>query len=168
MSARHHIAHLQFISPADLERFAKLGVTGNFQPLWACNDAQNDSLTVPFVGPERAAWQYRIASLLRLGTRVAFGSDWPVSSADPLQELHVAVNRMLSRRLGEPGTPETTVPLLPGEAIGVDLLIELIDDEMFPAKLRWAKNGKAGIEFARNFNLERLSQAPPRSIRRAG
>jgi hypothetical protein len=55
-----------------------------------------------------------------------------------------------------------------GEAIGLDLLIELIDSEMFPAKLRWAKDGKAGIEFARNFNLERLSQPAPRSIRRAG
>ncbi|MGN6268908.1 MAG: EAL domain-containing protein [Sphingomonas sp.] len=55
-----------------------------------------------------------------------------------------------------------------GEAVGLDLLIELLDDEMFPAKLRWAKEGKAGIEFARNFNLERLSQPTPRSIRRAG
>lgn len=124
MSGRHHIAHLQFIHPADLERFAKLGVTGNFQPLWACKDDQNDKLTLPFVGLERADWQYRIASLLRVGTRVAFGSDWPVSSADPLQELHVAVNRMLSARLGEPGTDETTVPLLPAEAIGVDAAVD--------------------------------------------
>jgi hypothetical protein len=99
-------------------------VTGNFQPLWACTDAQNEQLTVPFVGPERAAWQYRIASLLRLGSRVAFGSDWPVSSADPIQELHVAVNRVLSSRLGERGTVETTVPLLPSEAIGVDAAID--------------------------------------------
>ena len=124
INGRHHIAHLQFINPADLERFAKLGVTGNFQPLWACKDDQNDKLTLPFVGLERANWQYRIASLLRAGTRVAFGSDWPVSSADPLQELHVAVNRMLSARLGEPGTDETTVPLLPAEAIGVDTAVD--------------------------------------------
>ncbi|HEY6492024.1 MAG TPA: amidohydrolase [Trebonia sp.] len=124
VSGRHHIAHLQFISPPDLERFAQLGVTGNFQPLWACTDAQNEQLTVPFVGPERAAWQYRIATLLRLGSRVAFGSDWPVSSADPIQELHVAVNRVLSSRLGERGTVETTVPLLPSEAIGVDAAID--------------------------------------------
>ena len=67
---------------------------------------------MPFVGLGRANWQYRIGSLLRLGTRLAFGSDWPVSSADPLQELHVAVNRVLSARLGEPGSAETTVPLL--------------------------------------------------------
>jgi hypothetical protein len=121
---RHHIAHLQFISPADLERFARLGVTGNFQPLWACRDEQNDTLTVPFVGLQRANWQYRIGSLLRLGSRVAFGSDWPVSSADPLQELHVAVNRVLSARLGQPDSAETTTPLLPAEAIGVDAALD--------------------------------------------
>jgi predicted amidohydrolase YtcJ len=124
MSGRHHIAHLQFINPADLERFAKLGVTGNFQPLWACKDEQNNRLTLPFVGLERANWQYRIGSLLRLGSRVAFGSDWPVSSADPLQELHVAVNRMLSARLGAPGSAETTAPLLPAEGIGLDAAID--------------------------------------------
>jgi hypothetical protein len=124
INGRHHIAHLQFVAPADLERFAKLGVTGNFQPLWACQDDQNEQLTLPFVGLERANWQYRIGSLLRLGSRVAFGSDWPVSSADPLQELHVAVNRMLSARLGQPGTNETTVPLLPAEAIGVDVAVD--------------------------------------------
>jgi predicted amidohydrolase YtcJ len=121
---RHHIAHLQFVSPPDLTRFGQLGVVANFQPLWACTDEQNDQLTVPFVGPERAAWQYRIGALAQRGARVAFGSDWPVSSADPLQELHVAVNRMLSTRLGEPGAPETTVPLLPAEAITVDAAVD--------------------------------------------
>jgi predicted amidohydrolase YtcJ len=123
-SGRHHIAHLQFISPPDLDRFARLGVVANFQPLWACEDDQNTELTVPFVGQERAAWQYRIGAVLRHGARVAFGSDWPVSSADPLQEMHVAVNRMLSARLGEPGTQATTVPLLPDEAVTIDAAID--------------------------------------------
>jgi predicted amidohydrolase YtcJ len=123
-SGRHHIAHLQFVRPSDLGRFAELGVIANFQPLWACRDEQNDDLTVPFVGDERAAWQYRIGSFLRLGSRVAFGSDWPVSSADPLQEMHVAVNRMLSTRLGEPGSAETTMPLLPDEAITVGAAVD--------------------------------------------
>jgi predicted amidohydrolase YtcJ len=124
VSGRHHIAHLQFVRPSDLERFAQLGVIATFQPLWACRDEQNDQLTVPFVGDERAAWQYRIGSFLRLGSRVAFGSDWPVSSADPLQEMHVAVNRMLSTRLGEPGSAETTMPLLPDEAISINAAVD--------------------------------------------
>jgi predicted amidohydrolase YtcJ len=123
-SGRHHIAHLQFVSPSDLGRFAELGVVANFQPLWACRDEQNDQLTVPFVGDQRAAWQYRIGSLLRTGARLAFGSDWPVSSADPVQEMHVAVNRMLSTRLGQPGSVETTTPLLPDEAITIGAAVD--------------------------------------------
>jgi hypothetical protein len=91
----------------------------NFQPLWACHDPQMDDLTLPVVGPERATWQYRIGTLARRGTQIAFGSDWPVSSADPLQEIHVAVNRRLSSRLGQPATAETDRPFLPDEAVSV-------------------------------------------------
>ena len=118
-AARHHLAHLQFITPRDMGRFAALGAVANFQPLWACAETQMEELTLPFVGPERAAWQYQIGSLVRQGTRIAFGSDWPVSSADPLQEIHVAVNRVLSERLGRPGKPECTDPFLPEQAITV-------------------------------------------------
>jgi predicted amidohydrolase YtcJ len=121
---RHHIAHLQFIRPADLGRFTALGVTANFQPLWANYDPQMLELTLPYVGEERAGWQYRIGSLLASGARVAFGSDWPVSSPDPLQEIHVAVNRVLSPRLGEPGTKETERPFLPDEAITVAAAVD--------------------------------------------
>ena len=123
-AARHHLAHLQFITPRDMGRFAELGAVANFQPLWACAETQMEELTLPFVGPERAAWQYQIGSLVRQGTRIAFGSDWPVSSADPLQEIHVAVNRVLSERLGRPGYPECTDPFLPEQAITVDAAVD--------------------------------------------
>jgi predicted amidohydrolase YtcJ len=118
-AGRHHLAHLQFIDPRDLGRFAALGAVANFQPLWACHEPQMDELTIPFVGDERAEWQYSIGSLARIGARVAFGSDWPVSSPDPLQEIHVAVNRTLSVREGRTGTRETTVPFLPGEGLSL-------------------------------------------------
>jgi predicted amidohydrolase YtcJ len=123
-AARHHLAHLQFITPRDMGRFAELGAVANFQPLWACAETQMEELTLPFVGPERALWQYQIGSLLRGGTRIAFGSDWPVSSADPLQEMHVAVNRVLSERLGRPGKPECENPFLPEQAITVGAAID--------------------------------------------
>jgi len=119
-AARHHLAHLQFIAPQDMGRFRALDAVANFQPLWACNEPQMEELTLPFVGPERAAWQYLIGSLARGGTRIAFGSDWPISSADPLQEIHVAVNRVKSERLGRPGEPECEDPFLPAQAITVD------------------------------------------------
>ncbi|HEY3684989.1 MAG TPA: amidohydrolase [Streptosporangiaceae bacterium] len=98
---RHHLAHIQVVHPDDLPRFADLGATANAQPLWACLEPQMTDLTVPFLGPERTAWQYPFGALHRLGTHLAFGSDWPVSSPDPLKELHVAVHRTPP---GEPGT----------------------------------------------------------------
>ena len=53
-----------------------------------------DELTIPFLGPERATWQYPFASLLRAGARLAMGSDWAVSTPDPMLEMEVAVNRV--------------------------------------------------------------------------
>jgi predicted amidohydrolase YtcJ len=91
---RPHLAHLQVVHPDDVPRFAALGATANIQPLWAAHEPQMDELTIPFLGPERASWQYPFGSLLRSGARLAAGSDWPVSSPDPLQGIHVAVNRV--------------------------------------------------------------------------
>jgi predicted amidohydrolase YtcJ len=119
-AGRHHLAHLQFIAPRDMDRFRALDAVANFQPLWACNEPQMEEMTLPFVGPERATWQYLIGSLVRGGSRIAFGSDWPISSADPLQEMHVAVNRVLSERLGQAGEPACERPFLPAQAITVD------------------------------------------------
>ena len=119
-AGRHHLAHLQFIAPRDMDRFRALDAVANFQPLWACNEPQMEEMTLPFVGPERATWQYQIGSLVRGGTRIAFGSDWPISSADPLQEMHVAVNRVLSEQLGQAGEPACAHPFLPAQAITVD------------------------------------------------
>jgi predicted amidohydrolase YtcJ len=134
-AGRHHLAHLQFISPRDMDRFAALDAVANFQPLWACAETQMEELTIPFVGAERAAWQYQIGSLVRGGTRIAFGSDWPVSSADPLQEIHVAVNRVLSERLGRAGKPECENPFLPDQAITLDAAIDA-----FTAGVAWVNH----------------------------
>jgi predicted amidohydrolase YtcJ len=53
-----------------------------------------DELTIPFLGQQRSSWQYPFEDLRRAGVTLAAGSDWPVSSADPLQGIHVAVNRV--------------------------------------------------------------------------
>jgi predicted amidohydrolase YtcJ len=90
---RHHLAHVQLVHPDDLPRFRALGVTVNAQMLWAAHDPQMDALTLPFLGPERSAWQYPFGSIAATGATLAAGSDWPVSTPDPLQALHVAVHR---------------------------------------------------------------------------
>jgi predicted amidohydrolase YtcJ len=92
---RPHLAHLQVIHPDDLPRFRRLGAIANVQPLWAAHERQMDDLTIPFLGEPRWTWQYPFASLVRHGATLAMGSDWSVSTPDPLQEIHVAVNRVM-------------------------------------------------------------------------
>lgn len=90
---RHHLAHLQVVHPDDLARFAALDATANIQSLWARHEPQMDELTIPFLGEERAAWQYPFGALVAAGASLASGSDWPVSTPDPLAAIHTAVTR---------------------------------------------------------------------------
>ncbi|WP_406010901.1 amidohydrolase [Streptomyces sp. NBC_00637] len=111
LDTRHHLAHLQVVHPHDVRRFRALGATANLQMLWAAHEPQMDELTLPFLGPERGARQYPFGDLLRAGATLAAGSDWPVSSPDPLQAIHVAVNRV------SPDAPEGTPRFLPGQRL---------------------------------------------------
>lgn len=114
---RNHIAHLQVVDPVDIPRFAELGVTANCQALWAVLEEQMVELTLPILGEERAGWQYPFGSLLRSGAELAFGSDWSVSTPDPWQALHVAVNRRA------PGETDSE-PLLPAEALPLAVALD--------------------------------------------
>jgi predicted amidohydrolase YtcJ len=102
---RPHLAHLQVVHPDDVPRFARLGATANIQALWAAHEPQMDTLTIPFLGPRRAALQYPFGDLVRSGATLAAGSDWPVTDPDPIQGIHVAVNRVLPGRDAEPFLP---------------------------------------------------------------
>jgi predicted amidohydrolase YtcJ len=113
-AGRHHIAHIQVIHPDDLPRFHQLDVIANAQPLWAAHEPQMDELTIPFLGPQRAAWQYPFRDLEAAGATIAFGSDWPVSSPDPLDLIHVAVNRIEPDR-----DPRRTEPFLPDQRLSL-------------------------------------------------
>ena len=113
---RHHIAHLQVIHPDDVPRFAALGVAANAQAFWAYADEQMTELTLPFLGPERGAWQYPFGDLHRAGARLVMGSDWPVSTPDPLGAMHVAVNRSDPDRSNGEGSE----PFLPVQALDLE------------------------------------------------
>jgi predicted amidohydrolase YtcJ len=91
--ARHHICHLELIDPADIPRFQTLGVVANFQALWAYADTYITLLTEPLLGPERSSRLYPIGSVVRNGGLYAGGSDWSVSSLNPLEAIEVAVTR---------------------------------------------------------------------------
>ena len=107
---RPHIAHIQVIHPDDIGRFRELGVVANAQPYWACHEAQMDNLTIPFLG-DRWRWQYPFRSLRAAGAVLAMGSDWSVSTANPLLEMEVAVERIADVSRGE------REPFLPNERL---------------------------------------------------
>ena len=76
---RHHIAHLQLVDPADIPRFAELGVFANFQPFWMFRRSSFESVE-PLIGPERAARLYEIRSFEQAGrasSRAATGRSRP-------------------------------------------------------------------------------------------
>jgi predicted amidohydrolase YtcJ len=112
-NGRHHLAHVEFVDPADIGRFAELNVTANFSPLWAVEDEYLTELTLPRVGPERYRWTYPINSIVQANGRIAFGSDWNVSSPDPLLAIETAITRI------EPLQGQTPV-FMPQERITLD------------------------------------------------
>lgn len=80
----HRIEHIETLTDVDLDRFVREGVVASMQPLhmqWRRPDG-SDSWAAR-LGPERAARAWRTADLLRAGTRLALGSDWPVAQNDP-------------------------------------------------------------------------------------
>ncbi|WP_454798311.1 amidohydrolase [Novosphingobium lindaniclasticum] len=105
---RPMISHMNVIDPADQPRFARLGVTAIFQPLWTCNEPYMD-LTKERIGPVRSQYIYPVGSIEKFGGRVAYGADWSVASADPLLGIEVALTRIA------PG--EDRAPLGASEAV---------------------------------------------------
>ncbi len=159
---RHQIAHLEVIQPADVPRFRALAVVANFQPLWAYADSYIRDLTWPALGPERSRFLYPIASLARSGARVAFGSDWSVSSLNPLEGIQVAVTRQ-----GPAG--EEDAPMLPEEAIDLPTAIAAYTIGAAYAADRETEIGS--LEAGKAADLVVLSEnvfaVPPRQIARA-
>jgi len=90
---RHHIAHLQLVDPGDYARFAALDVTANFQAVWAFPDDYIVNINLPQLGPARVERMYPIGSLGRAGARIVAGSDWNVTTANPLVAIETALTR---------------------------------------------------------------------------
>jgi predicted amidohydrolase YtcJ len=87
---RFRIEHSQHIAPGDIERYARLNVIASMQPYHTIDDGR---WAEPYIGPERLKTTYAFRSLLDAGARLAFGSDWPVAPATPLEGIYAAVTR---------------------------------------------------------------------------
>ena len=108
----HQMAHLQLVHPIDIPRFGPLRVTANVQGLWAYRDEETIRLVEPAIGPERSARLYPLGSLERAGATLVGGSDWSVTSMNPLPAIEIAVTRRGARQPAGPAwLPEETVSL---------------------------------------------------------
>ena len=87
---RFRIEHAQHLRPADVPRFAELGVIPAMQPYHAIDDGRWAERKI---GPGRLAGTYAFRSLIAAGARPAFGSDWTVAPLDPILGVYAAVTR---------------------------------------------------------------------------
>ncbi|MDH6265899.1 putative amidohydrolase YtcJ [Rhizobium sp. SG_E_25_P2] len=102
--SRHRIEHVEMIDPADIGRFAELGVVASVQPLHA---PVGETPTSRSIGPERAAYAYAWKMLHEAGATIAFSSDWPIVPIDPLLGIQTA----LTRKPHLPGLPDQRLGL---------------------------------------------------------
>ena len=112
----HQMAHLQLVHPADIPRFGPLRVAANIQGLWAYRDEETIELVEPAIGPERAGRLYPLGSLERAGATLVGGSDWSVTSMNPLPAIEVAVTRRGARAPAGPAW-------LPDEVVSLDAML---------------------------------------------
>lgn len=120
---RHQIAHLDVVDPQDVPRFAELGVTANIQPLWARRDLEIEETKLPLLGPAREEHHFPFGSLLAAGAEIAMGSDWPVTSPDPLWGLHTAIHRTAPVRDPHGNERARTQALVAGERLAADVAL---------------------------------------------
>jgi predicted amidohydrolase YtcJ len=96
--SRHRIEHAQTLQPADIPRFAALGVIASMQPTHCISDKK---FCEKRIGPERAKGAYAWKSLEDAGAVLAFGTDYQVEPLNPMEGLYASVTR--KDRLGEAG-----------------------------------------------------------------
>lgn len=90
---RHQVVHLQLIDEADIPRFGELKVAANFQCMWCYPDVYID-LARDIVGDERVDRFYPVRSIQATGGLLVGGSDWDVSSINPLDAIETAITRV--------------------------------------------------------------------------
>lgn len=152
---RHQIAHLDVVDPADLPRFAALGVTANLQPLWARNDQEILERKFPLIGENRARYHFPFGSLHRAGAHLAMGSDWPVTSPDPLWGLHTACTRTAPAADVHALNTESHMPAQPHERLDVETALRAYT--LGPAEVSGTAHDMGSLEVGKLADLVMLT-----------
>ncbi|MGH8191816.1 MAG: amidohydrolase [Rhodanobacteraceae bacterium] len=88
---RWRIEHAQHLNPADIPRFAELGVIASMQSIHACSDAP---MVIPRIGEQRAEeGAYVWHKLIQSGAMVLDGTDTPVEDTNPIPNFYCGVTR---------------------------------------------------------------------------
>jgi predicted amidohydrolase YtcJ len=156
---RFRIEHAQHIAPSDISRFAKLGVIPSMQPYHAIDDGR---WAEKVIGAERAKTTYAFRSLRDAGATLAFGSDWFVAPATPLEGIYAAV----TRRTLDDKHPEGWVP---EQKIGVeDALRAYTTGGAYASFAEHEKGSLTPGKLADVVVIDRdLTRIPPETIREA-
>ncbi|MEG3179323.1 amidohydrolase [Sphingomonas sp. LT1P40] len=91
-SIPHMVTHLNVVDPADQPRFGKLNTYAQFQPTWSSWYPYME-LTEAVIGKKRMESIYPAGSIVSYRGKLAYGADWPVATANPIEGLEVAMTR---------------------------------------------------------------------------
>ena len=153
---RHRIEHAQVLSERDLPRLAELGIVASMQPVHCIEDIR---WIEACIGSARSRYAYAWRSLLKSGTVLAFGSDWPYAPLNPIVGIYAAVTRRDT--LGQP-----SAGFVPQERITVQEAIDAYTKGSAYAERM--ENEKGTIEKDKLADLVVLDQnllgIPPRQI----
>ncbi len=105
--SRHRVEHIELLHPDDLPRFAELGVIASMQPLHSPLEVDETDVWPSRLTQDSWGRSFPWRALRDAGARLAFGSDWPVVSQDPMLGIHAALNR----RPWLPGQPDESQTL---------------------------------------------------------
>ncbi len=156
---RFRIEHAQHIGPNDFGRFAALGVIPSMQPYHAIDDGRWADAVI---GADRSSRTYAFRSLLDAKATLAFGSDWFVAPATPLEGIYAAVTR---RTLDEKN-PNGWVP---AQKIGVEEALRAYTSGSAYASFEEKEKGTLEIGKLADFVMidRDLTATPSESIREA-
>ncbi|RQS07299.1 amidohydrolase [Burkholderia sp. Bp8998] len=114
---RPQLAHVQMIDAADVPRFAQLGAIASIQAVWADFSPEMQALYRHRIGDERLSRQYAFGDLANTGAMLSGGSDWPVSTQNPMVAIEHAVRRASA------GKPDAPV-FLPEQRVNLEVMMQ--------------------------------------------
>jgi predicted amidohydrolase YtcJ len=106
--SRHRVEHIELIAPADIPRFAELGVLASMQPTHA-PAARGVPLepTISRIGRDRWPNTFAVRALVNAAAKLVFASDWPVAPIDPI----VGIQAAMLRKPWADGLPDQSLTL---------------------------------------------------------